>query len=67
VRNDQDVACYLNKDKLKVQLLVKELIPLLEVYFGIDKGDLVVRSNKTKTARDVFIFAGKRHLNKSLT
>jgi len=53
--------------EVNVQLSVEELMKLLEVYFEIDKGDLVVRSKKTKNARDVFIFTGKRYLRKSLT
>jgi len=55
------------EDMLDVNLSVKELSRLLESYFEIDPGDLIIRSKRTKAARDAFVFIGKRFLDTSLT
>ncbi len=54
-------------DILDAELSVNKLIQLLESHFKIDPGDLTIRSKKTKTARDAFVFIGRRLLHKTLT
>ncbi len=52
---------------LTSKLTIKELMRILETYFVIDPGGMLIRGKKTKAARDAFIFLGKQYLGESLT